>query len=204
VFKQVARLIVVAAMAHQGAVFAQTPSDVKRDSEKMNRALSAMLVRAAAPVVKGKPAPSLRTTFTDAELNAWLSGGGKENLPAGLVGPRVTFTGPGKLTLHSVVDLDAVRKARERGWLDPFAYLNGFMEIQMVGSLSGKDGQGTFDVESASLGNVPVPKVLLQELITYYSKSPQFPSGVTLAKPFPLPAGVRDLTIQRGSATVVQ
>ena len=191
-------------MAHYGAVFAQSPSDAKRDSEKMGRALSAMLVRAATPVVKGKPAPSLRTTFTDAELNAWLAGSGKATLPAGLVGPRVTFTGPGKLTVRGVVDLDAVRKSHERGWLDPFAYLNGFMEIEMVGSLTGQAGEGVFDVESASLNNVPVPKVLLQELITFYSKSPEFPNGVTLAKPFPLPAGVRDLTIQRGSATVVQ
>lgn len=203
-FKRIARLIVVAAVAHQGAVFAQAPSAAKRDSEKMDRVLTAMLVRAATPVAKGKPAPALRTTFTDAELNAWLAGSGKENLPAGLVGPRVTFTGPGKLSVRGVVDLDAVRKARERGWLDPFAYLNGFMEISMTGSLTGTAGQGVFDVESAWLGNVPVPKVLLQELITYYSKSPQFPDGVTLAKPFPLPAGVHDLTIQRGSATVVQ
>ncbi len=201
--KHAARFIVVLAMAHQSAVWAQAPS-ASRDSEKMDRALAAILVRAATPPAKGKPAPALRTTFTDTELNAWLAGGGKDQLPPGMVGPRVTFTGPSTLTFKGVVDLDAVRKSRERGWLDPFAYLNGFMQISIVASLSGKAGQGIFDVESASLNNVPVPKVLLQELITYYSKSPQFPDGVTLAKPFPLPAGVRDLTIQRGSATVVQ
>lgn len=203
-FKQAAGLIIVVALAHQGAVSAQAPSAAARDSEKVDRALTAMLTRAATPVVKGKPAPSLRTTFTDTELNSWLAGVGKDQLPPGMVGPTVTFTGPGKLTFKGVVDLDAVRKSRERGWLDPFAYLNGFMQISMTASLTGKAGQGTFDVESALLNNVPVPKVLLQELITYYSKSPHFPDGVTLAKPFPLPAGVHDLTIQRGSATVVQ
>jgi hypothetical protein len=103
-----------------------------------------------------------------------------------------------------MVDLDAVRKSRERGMLDPMNYLSGMMAIAMNGVLTGASGQGTFDVESASLGNVTVPRILLQELIAYFSKSSEFPDGITLARPFPLPAGVRDLAIQRGSATVVQ
>lgn len=196
--------IVVMAVALSGAASAQSPAAAKRDSEKVQKHLSAMLVRAATPPVKGKPLPALRTVLTDREINAWLAADGKESVPAGLVGPQVTFTGPGKLVLRGVVDLDAVRKSRERGWLDPFAYLNGLMTISLNGVLSGADGQGTFDVEAAMLGNVPVPKVLLQELITYYSRSPEFPDGITLNKPFPLPAGVRNLAIQRGAATVVQ
>jgi hypothetical protein len=202
--KRTIRFIVVAAMALSGVVSARAPAASKRASERMRKSLMALLTRAEAPPAKGKPSPTLRTTFTDAELNAWLAQDGKENVPAGLVSPRVTFTGPGKLTIRGVVDLDAVRKSRERGWLDPFAYLNGLMTISLNAALNGANGQGVFDVESATLGNVSVPKVFLQELITYYSRSPQFPDGVTLTKPFPLPAGVRDLAIQRGTATVVQ
>ena len=204
VLNRTIRLIVVAAVALSGVVSAQVPSAGKRDSERMQKSLTAMLARAEAPPAKGKPAPPLRTTFTDTELNAWLAQDGKDSVPPGLISPQVTFTAPGKLTLRGVVDLDAVRKSRERGWLDPFAYLNGLMTISMNGTLSGTNGEGVFDVESATLGNVVVPKVLLQELITYYSRSPQLPAGVTLTKPFPLPAGVRDLAIQRGAATVVQ
>ncbi len=197
-------ILIAIAVTLSGVVSAQSPSAGKNDSEKMQRSLTTMLLRAATPPVKGKPAPPLRTTFTDRELNAWLTADGKDNVPVGLVGPRVTFTGPGKLSLVGVVDLDAVRKSRERGWLDPLAYFSGMMTISLQGSLNGSGGQGTFDVDSAVLGNLPIPKVLLQELITYYSKSPEFPDGIVLAKPFPLPAGVRDLALQRGSATVVQ
>ena len=194
----------MAALAFSGIVSAQTPSTAKRDSEKFEKSLTAILVRAVTPAPSGKPPAPLRTTFTDQELNAWLATDGKDNVPVGLVGPAVTFTGPGKLIVKGVVDLDAVRKSRERGWMDPFAYLNGLMPIVLNGTISGTGGQGTFDVESATLGNISVPKILLQELISYYSKSPQFPEGITLAKPFPLPAGVRELAIQRGAATVVQ
>ncbi len=199
--------LIVVAIALPIAVSAQVESSrlgSKRDSERMQKNLSAMLVRAGSPPAKGKAAPPLRTTFTDRELNAWLADDGKTNVPAGLVSPMITFTGPGTLTVQALVDLDAVRKSRERGWLDPFAYLQGTLVLSMKGSLSGSGGLATFDVASAMLGNVPVPRMLLQELITYYSKSPDVPDGITLAKPFPLPAGVRDLAIQRGSATVVQ
>lgn len=186
------------------ALAAQTPAGGRnRDAEKMGRSVAAIMTRSVTPPGKGT-ASRLRTTFSDTELNAWLVADGKENVPVGIVSPRVTFTGPGKIAFKGVLDLDAVRKSRERGWLDPFAYLNGFMEFAMVGSLSGVGGQGTFDVDSATLGNVSVPKVLLQELISYYSKSPEFPGGITLGKPFALPASVRDIIIARGSATVVQ
>jgi len=203
VINRTARLFVLVA-ALSGVVSAQAPPPGKRDSERMQKSLMAVMARAEAPPVKGKPAASLRTSFTDRELNAWLAQDGKDNVPPGLVGPQITFAGPGKVTVKGVVDLDAVRKSRERGWLDPFAYLNGLMTISMNGSLSGSGGQGVFDVESATLGNVAVPKILLQELVTFYSRSPQFPDGITLTKPFLLPAGVREVAIARGSATIVQ
>ena len=200
------RLVALLLVGLTSVVWAQAPAPTKRDSERMQKNVVAILTRAAtpAPPAKGKAPAPLRTSFTDRELNAWLAEDGRANVPAGLVAPTVTFTGPGKLTLHGVIDLDAVRTSKERGALDPMAYLSGRMEISMRGVLAGAAGLGTFDVETATLNNVAVPKLLLQELITYYSKSPEFPDGITLTKPFPLPARVRDLAIQRGSAIVVQ
>lgn len=203
-----AHLVALLAAVLSSVVWAQGPNAaVKRDSERMQKNVAAILTRAATPPTtapKGKAPSPLRTTFTDKELNAWLVEDGRANVPPGLLAPTVTFTGPAKLTLHAVIDLDAVRKSRERGMLDPMAYLSGQMEISMRGVLTGASGLGTFDVEIATLNNVAVPKLLLQELITYYSRSPEFPDGITLTKPFPLPARVRDLAIQRGSAVVVQ
>lgn len=195
----------VGVCALSALLVAQGPAPSAKDAERMQQSLTAIVTRAATPPSKGgKRPPPLRTSFTDAQLNAWLATSGKDQLPVGLVGPKVAFIAPGRITVKGVVDLDAVRKAKERGWLDPLAYLNGFMEISMDGTLSGAGGQGTFDVVSATLGNVTVPRLFLQELIAFYSKSPDFPDGIILAKPFTLPAGVRDVIIQRGSATVVQ
>lgn len=173
-------------------------------SARMEQALAAILGRAVAPLPKTGALAALTTTFTDAELNAWLSQPGNENVPAGMKSPTVTFTGAGTLSLAALVDIDAVRASRERGLLDPLNYLRGVVLVTMAGRLSGAGGQGMFDVDGVSVGNVPVPKLLLQELISYYSKSPDYPDGILLAKPFPLPARVREVLIARGAATVVQ
>jgi hypothetical protein len=151
-----AGVVVSAALAAAQGTGA-TATALKRDSEKMQKNVAASLLRAATPPPPTGKAPSpLRTSFTDRELNAWLSADGKANVPTGLVSPSVAFTGPGKLTVHGLIDLDAVRKSRERSMLDPMAYLTGQMEISLRGTLTGRGGQGVFDVESASLGNVAV------------------------------------------------
>lgn len=200
----VASSLALAAVAVSAQGPASKPAPPAAASARMERALSAILGRAVAPLPKSGTLPALRTTFTDAELNAWLGQPGNENVPIGMKSPTVTFTGTGTLSLAALVDIDAVRKSRERGLLDPLSYLGGVVLVTMTGRLSGVSGQGTFDVDTASLGTVPIPKVLLQELISFYSKSPDYPDGILLAKPFPLPARVREVVIARGAATVVQ
>jgi hypothetical protein len=195
-----AGVIVVALGVCAGAQSA----DAKRDADKMQRTLGTIMERANAPAVKGKTPPPLRTTFTDVQLNAWLLADGKDNVPQGLLQPVVTFLAAGKVSAKAVVDLDAVRKSKPRGMLDPMNLLSGLVPVTMTGTLSGADGMGTFDVESATLGTWPLPRSVLQELIAYYSKSPEYPDGITLGKPFPLPAAVKALLIARGTATVVQ
>jgi hypothetical protein len=51
---------------------------------------------------------------------------------------------------------------------------------------------------------VPMPVWMLQEVVSYYSKSTTSPQGVTIEKPFPLPAGIREIQIDRGQAVVIQ
>ena len=45
---------------------------------------------------------------------------------------------------------------------------------------------------------------MLQEIVSYYSKSEAAPKGVALDKPFVLPNGIREIQTARGQATVVQ
>jgi hypothetical protein len=178
-------------------------AQAKRDSENMSKKLAQMVMHLEP--VSGKPKPAaLRTNFTDTELNAWLANDGKDQLTPGLVNPRVTFTEPRKLSTKVLVDLDAVRKSKERGMFDMANLLTGVVEVTLNGTLTGSGGMGVFGVESAYLGALPIPRALLQELIAFYSKSPSMPEGVTLDKPFPLPIGIREVSIQRGSATVLQ
>jgi hypothetical protein len=44
----------------------------------------------------------------------------------------------------------------------------------------------------------------LQELVSYYSRTPEMPDGISLDKPFVLPAAIQTVETRRGAATVVQ
>ena len=49
-----------------------------------------------------------------------------------------------------------------------------------------------------------VPKSLLQELLSYYSKSKENPAGINMDEPFQLPAAIQEIRIGQGVATIVQ
>jgi hypothetical protein len=60
------------------------------------------------------------------------------------------------------------------------------------------------DLQSATLGPLPIPKVILQEIVSFYSRTPDHPSGIDLDAPFALPARIREIQVQVGRAVVVQ
>ena len=71
--------------------------------------------------------------------------------------------------------------------------------IQSTGSLVGAASQNV-----DMIGGVPVPKSVLQELVSYYSKSATQPDGVNFEAPFRLPAHIREIRTTLGQALVVQ
>lgn len=103
-----------------------------------------------------------------------------------------------------MVDLDAVRKQKARTWTDPLAYLSGQLPISIVGTLSTHEGTGQFELASAQISGVTIPKSLLHELLSYYSKTPDNPAGINMDDPFALPDGIREIRIDQGAAVVVQ
>lgn len=194
--------IIAAAVALSAAALNARQELSRRDATSMEQKLVAIAARgSAAPSAK---LPAMRTSFTEQEVNALFQYSQLVQMPAGVVNPRLTIADAGVLTGRAVVDLDAIRKSKERGMLDPLSYVTGSVEVTAIGTLKTANGQGTFDLQSATLGGVSIPKSLLQELVSYYSRTPETPNGFSLDKPFVLPAAIRTVETRRGTATVVQ
>jgi hypothetical protein len=146
-----------------------------------------------------------KTILTESEVNSYLEFDAKEQLPAGVVEPWVTALGPGRVSGRAVVDLDAVRKSKNpTSLLDPMNYLFGRLPVTATGTLTTSNGVGRFALESASAGSIPIPKMLLQEIISHYSRTAENPSGLSLDDPFALPARIREIQVERGQAIIVQ
>jgi hypothetical protein len=146
-----------------------------------------------------------RTTLTEDELNSWFAFRAQPLLPAGLTQPKVTIVGNGKLMGSATVDLDALGKQRGSGGsLDVWSYLGGRLPLSVTGVLHSKGGQGRFELQAADISGVPVPKTLLQELLSYYTRSAEKPQGLRLEDPFTLPANIKQIEVGQGQAVVVQ
>lgn len=153
------------------------------------------------------PAPNAKQRsiqVTDAELNSYLRYAAADQIPVGIVQPTITAVGNGRLTGRALVDLDAVRQQKKRGWTDPMGYLTGMLPVTAAGTLTTQNGIGRFQLESAEISGVTIPKALLQELLSYYSRTPENPSGINMDVPFELPARIREIRVAQGSATIVQ
>ena len=142
--------------------------------------------------------------ITDTEVNSYLRFKATDQIPVGIVEPELSAVGNGRVAGRATVDLDAVRKQKQRGWLDPLAYLGGRMPVTAAGRLTTKDGKGQFLLESAEIKGVPIPKAVLQELLSYYSRTPEKPEGIDMDAPFELPARIKEIRVGSGTSTVVQ
>jgi len=145
-----------------------------------------------------------RTRLTEDELNSWFLYRGQKFAPAGVTQPQVTIVGEGQVAAQAVVNLDAVAKRRSRGSFDPLSLIGGTVPVSVTGLLHTREGKARFEVQSAEVSGIPVPVTVLQELVGYYSRTPERPEGVRLDETFTLPSGIRQVEIGRGQAVVVQ
>lgn len=172
----------------------------KRDADALRQKVATISSHAESGAKTGR-----RTTITENEVNGYLAYDSKEQLPAGVVEPSVTIIGSGRLSGRAVVDLDAVRRSKaSTSILDPVNYLTGRLPVTATGTLTTQNGIGRFQLESAAVGGVPIPKILLQEIVSYYSKTAAKPAGIGLDDPFALPARIREIQVERGQAIIVQ
>jgi hypothetical protein len=175
------------------------PAPSRADAESLRRKVTGITDFGARPT----PQPH-RTTVTEQEVNAFLAFDAGDQLPAGVVDPAITIIGTGRVSGRAMVDLDAVRKQKPRGLLDPLNYATGRLQVTATGVLTTSNGMGMIELQSASLGALPVPKVILQEIVGYYSRTTERPAGIDLDAPFALPARIREIQVQAGQAIVVQ
>ena len=180
---------------------AADPPASRRDADLLKQKISLIAEH-------GGAAPSeqrLRTTVTEQEVNAYLVYEAQDYLPAGVVSPGVTILDAGRVSARATVDLDQIREERKpTSLLDPMRYLSGRLPVTATGVLRAGNGVATFQFESAAISGVPVPKLLLQQIVGYYSRSPARPSGFSLDDPIALPARIREIQLQRGQAIVIQ
>jgi hypothetical protein len=186
----------------------------KQDADRFQAKLVRINAFATTPTAPAKgaskgtaataPVTAQTTQLTDGELNSYLRFHLKDQVPVGIVEPTLSAVGDGRVAGGATIDLDAVRKSRKRGWTDPLNYLAGQMPLTATGVLTTQNGIGRFQLESASISGVSIPKSLVQELLTYYSKSAENPSGIGIDDPFELPAKIKEIRVGKGEALVVQ
>ena len=176
----------------------------KEDAARFQSKLIKIVEFGNAPARAANPAQPRTTPVSDAELNSYLRYLAADQIPVGIVEPVLNAVGEGRVTGRAIVDLDAVRKQKQRGWLDPVGYLSGRMPVNAAGRLITKDGKGQFQLESADISGVAVPKAVLQELVSYYSRTPENPAGINMDAPFELPARIREIRVGTGASTIVQ
>jgi hypothetical protein len=176
----------------------------RRDAASMKQKVDA-INELAEKSAKSPRRPPRRTIITENELNAYFLFDAAKDLPTGVVNPVITILGPGRVSGRAIVDLDAVRKASPpKSLLDPKNLLMGRVPLSATGALTTSNGTGRFALESANMGSLPLPKLLLDEVLSYYSRSPERPSGLSMDDPFMLPAGIREIQVTRGQAVIIQ
>jgi hypothetical protein len=171
----------------------------RRDADRLQQKIDVIAERGLVP-----RQTAFRTIVTEAEINSYLAIYGRSQLPAGVVDPQLTILGSDRISGRATIDLDAVRRGSSGGWLDPASYLSGHLPVTAQGVLRTKDGVARFELESAQMAGIGIPKAILQRVVSYYSRTSDYPHGISLDDPFPLPAGIRQIEMHRGEATVVQ
>lgn len=139
------------------------------------------------------------TVFTEQEINAYFASG-KVKLPAGV--QSVTFHGsPGVINAACQVDFDQVKAGRHSA--NPLlALFSGVHDVAVVANASGKFGQGVVDVQSVTLDQVEIPRIVLELFVEKFLQ-PKYPD-IGLQSRFPLPDKIDRAVVGEHTLTITQ
>ena len=138
------------------------------------------------------------------EINAFLRYQAAPELPPGLSEIEVALSDSGQVSVCAIVDLSTIRSDRSRDALGPLRYLSGRLPVAVQGLVWSNSGVGRFEIQSVTIGSIPVPASVLSELVHYYSRNEERPQGIDLAEPFELPYGITELRVEHERAIVIQ
>jgi hypothetical protein len=183
------------------AVLALAASPVSREQgDRLARKIDEINRNAAAQPVREK-----RTSMTEPEINSYLAFNVKEQIPRGLARPEIRIVGDGQLAGRVWVDMDEFKRGRSSGGImDPFSYISGQVPVTARGTLRTRSGRGQFQLISAEVQGVPLPKPIVQELVSFFSRTQDNPNGFDLDAPFNLPAKIREILVNPGEAVMMQ
>ncbi len=176
------------------------PANVKAEADKFQQKLQQIVANG-----NSEGRSERRTPVSQTEVNAYLKVRGPELLPVGVTDATVAAHGSGRVSGRAVVDLDVIREKKGSGsLLDLKSYLTGTLPVTARGILHTKDGMVRFELESAEVSGIPIPKGFLQDLVSYYTRSRDYPNGVNIDQAYELPANIREIQVGQGNAIVVQ
>jgi hypothetical protein len=182
-----------------GAAMA-APQLSKEQGDSLARKIDGINKNAATEPVRSKTTP-----MSEPEVNSYLAFNIRDKIPRGLANPEIRIVGDGQLAGRVFVDMDEFKRHRSSGgFLDPLSYITGQVPLTARGVLRTRDGKGQFQLSSAEIHGVPVAKPIVQELVTFFSRTPENPNGFNLDAPFNLPAKIREVPVKQGQALVVQ
>jgi hypothetical protein len=176
-------------------LFGSSPPDVLTPQLADAFAKKVVLVQDQAGQKAAKDRP---TTFTQAETNSYLKFQAGDLLPVGLTQPEISMLGEGKVSGKAIVDLDIVRqKQGSGGWFDPTSYLTGKLPVTASGRIVTWDGKGRFELTSAEVSGLPIPKSFLNQMVNFFTRTADNPKGSTLDDTFELPANIRRIDVEQ-------
>ena len=199
--RKLARWILTALLlSSTAASVAATLNLSQEQGDRLARKIDEITKNASLAPVRPK-----KTPVTEPEVNSYLNFNLKEKIPRGLTNPQISLLGSGNLAGTVFVDIDEFKRHRRSGGImDPLTYISGRVPLTARGVLRTQDGKGQFQLISAELHRIPIPKRLLQEFVTYFSRTQDNPGGINIDEPFNLPAKIREVIVNTGEAVVAQ
>ena len=187
-------VMAAAATLHAAAIASRAQAD------SLARKITQITQRGAQVV----PGATRRTEVSEDEVNSWFVFRGRPYLPDGVTNPNLTMLGAGAMRGAVTVDLEALGKRRSKGGpLDLWSYLGGKVPVTVTGTLRARDGRGQFEMKSAEMAGVPVPKALVQQLLSIYTSSSD-DKPLSMDSSFELPAKIQSIDVGQGQLVVVQ